>query len=136
MHADHTVCALTRAAHGVGIPMAQDGCPYDNALAESVNGQLEGEYALGEAVHKYNHYRPHGSLAMATPAEVHAHPERFARFDMAWGSSRPRPPRRRPQPKVTMQIRTFANRVNLYPNSINPCKLFLGLAQSPSPKFR
>ena len=93
------VYTLTLAAAGVGISMTQDGCPYDNALAESVNGQLKGEYgldaefadvaaveyALADAIHKYNHYRPHGSLGMATPAAVHADPERFGPFEMAWG---------------------------------------------------
>ncbi len=93
------VYTLTLAAAGVRVSMTQDGCPYDNALAESVNGQLKREYgldgefanveaveyALGEAIAKYNDVRPHGSLAMATPSEVHTHPERFGRFAMAWG---------------------------------------------------
>ena len=96
------VYTITLAAHGASVSMTQDGCPYDNALAESVNGQFKREYgldgefanieavenALGEAIAKYNDVRPHGSLAMATPSEVHAHPERFGRFGrfaMVWG---------------------------------------------------
>lgn len=83
----------------VGISMTESGSPYDNALAESVNGQLKFEYglskvfpnldavrfALGDAVNKYNNHRPHGSLDLATPNEVHAHPNKFRTFEMAWG---------------------------------------------------
>ena len=93
------IYTITLAAAGVRVSMTQAGCPYDNALAESVNGQLKGEYgldgefadlvaveyALGEAIDKYNNYRPHGSLGLATPAEVHARPQGFATFEMAWG---------------------------------------------------
>lgn len=93
------IYTITSAAAGVRISMTQAGCPYDNALAESVNGQLKGEYglggefanlvaveyALGEAIDKYNNYRPHGSLGMATPAAVHACPRGYDTFEMAWG---------------------------------------------------
>ena len=97
------IYTLTLAATGASVSMTQDGCPYDNALAESVNGQLKTEYGLdgefanveavryplGQAVAKYNHRRPHGSLGMATPAAVHAGPEDHERFAMAWGKLPP-----------------------------------------------
>ena len=55
-------------------------------MAESVNGQLKIEYDLDatfddlaharrvvdEVIAKYNHHRPHGSIAYQYPAEYHA----------------------------------------------------------------
>ena len=69
----------------LNLSMSQDGSPYDNALAERMNGILKQEYSLGEsftdyqaacrqvttAVESYNKGRPHLSLAMATPWQVH-----------------------------------------------------------------
>ena len=66
--------------------MTQTGSPYDNALAESVNGQLKGEYnldatftdlaaarqAVDRAIDQYNNHRPHGSIDYRCPAEYHA----------------------------------------------------------------
>ena len=63
----------------------KDHCA-ENALAERVNGILKQEYGLGyvfanaeqarlaveQAIWIYNHKRPHTSLGMRTPAEVHA----------------------------------------------------------------
>ena len=93
------VYVTTLREHGVGVSMTQTGSPYDNALAESVNGQLKSEYgladafadvdavayALGEAVARYNERRPHGALGMRTPREVHACPEHDPAVAMAWG---------------------------------------------------
>lgn len=73
------------AKAGIRSSTTQDGSPYDNALAESVNGQLKVEYdlertfesaaearnAVVAAIQKYNLYRPHGSLGMRKPADVH-----------------------------------------------------------------
>jgi transposase InsO family protein len=66
--------------------MASRGNPYENPLAERVNGILKDEYGLGEtftdlrqakealreAVQLYNERRPHTGLGKATPAMVHA----------------------------------------------------------------
>lgn len=71
--------------HGCRISMTGGGNPYENALAERVNGTLKNEYllaygfnsiaqaryALAEAVRLYNERRPHLSLAYEKPAEVH-----------------------------------------------------------------
>lgn len=71
--------------HGVGISMTQDDSPYDNAIAERVNGILKDEFGLDEvftthdeAVHQvmesiniYNNQRPHISNSMLTPDEMH-----------------------------------------------------------------
>jgi putative transposase len=68
------------------ISMTQDGSPYDNAVAERVNGILKGEMGLyetfdtfqaaskkvDEAVRKYNEIRPHLSCNMETPMHRHA----------------------------------------------------------------
>jgi putative transposase len=73
-------------ARGLSISMTeQDHCA-ENALAERMNGILKSEYGLGQklptqalarkmvdqAVDLYNGRRPHGSLAMRTPALVHS----------------------------------------------------------------
>jgi len=66
--------------------MASRGNPYENPLAERVNGILKNEYGLGdtftdlneakqalrEAVQLYNERRPHNCLQKATPTMVHA----------------------------------------------------------------
>ena len=66
-------------------PSMTDGYDcYQNALAERVNGILKGEFLLyecntmselkqlvDESIYIYNHLRPHSSLNMRTPFEVH-----------------------------------------------------------------
>lgn len=66
--------------------MGQAGYCYDNAMAERVNGILKDEYfldstfkksedaknAVKQAIRKYNEKRPHWSLALQIPAQVHA----------------------------------------------------------------
>lgn len=71
--------------YGLGISMTEvDHCA-ENAQAERVNGILKQEYilndefrstkqarrAVDEAVHLYNQYRPHRSLNLQTPEQVH-----------------------------------------------------------------
>lgn len=69
----------------IKISMAEKGNPYENAVAERVNGILKIEYMLDEtfntqedasravdqAVWLYNNLRPHLSLGYLTPEEVH-----------------------------------------------------------------
>jgi len=61
--------------------MTQSGSPYDNAIAERINGILKAEFGLGQtfesyaravepvckAVARYNNVRPHISCGMLTP---------------------------------------------------------------------
>ena len=75
-------------ANGFRISTTQNGSPYENALAESVNGQLKVEYdldrhfateaearaAVDAAIEMYNVHRPHGSLKYLKPSEVHYAP--------------------------------------------------------------
>jgi len=71
--------------HGGSVSMTEENHCAENANAERLNGILKQEYALGaefrtraqaraaarEAVALYNNDRPHLSLLMQTPAEVH-----------------------------------------------------------------
>ena len=70
---------------GIKISMGEAGNCYDNAMAERVNGILKDEYLLdaefidieharqvaSQAIYLYNHKRPHWSLGLKKPAEVH-----------------------------------------------------------------
>ncbi|MEM6771333.1 MAG: IS3 family transposase [Bacteroidota bacterium] len=69
----------------ISISVTQSGSPYDNPMAESVNGQLKVELGLDEtfadyatayaacsqAILAYNTVRPHGSIDYLTPSEAH-----------------------------------------------------------------
>ncbi len=69
----------------VEISMTENGDPYENAVAERINGILKHEYELCEtysdyqtaleavkiAIYKYNNIRPHRSVNMMTPIEAH-----------------------------------------------------------------
>lgn len=71
--------------HHLQISMTQDGSPYDNAVAERINGILKDEFGLDEifddipqvqkqvqeAVAIYNRQRPHLSNHYLTPEEMH-----------------------------------------------------------------
>ncbi len=73
------------ASRGLKVSMTEILHCYENAKAERLNGILKQEYeldqtfrtkaharkALAQAVHLYNHCRPHGELALQYPAEVH-----------------------------------------------------------------
>lgn len=67
------------------ISMTQNGDPYENALAERVNGILKQEWnldqtfdtfeqaqkAIQNAIYHYNHSRPHASCNYLTPVQTH-----------------------------------------------------------------
>ena len=69
----------------ISISMTQDGNPYDNAVAERINGILKDEFGLDQvlsdikevqkqidqSVGLYNSYRPHLSCNMLTPQQMH-----------------------------------------------------------------
>lgn len=71
--------------HQCSISMTQNGDPYENALAERVNGILKQEWHLDQtfdsfdqaqqlidrAIYNYNHSRPHASCDYLTPAKAH-----------------------------------------------------------------
>ena len=72
--------------HQIRISMTQSGSPYDNAIAERVNGILKNEYGLNQtqssfaqaeqaihrAIYLYNCQRPHFSCELKTPQHTHA----------------------------------------------------------------
>jgi len=69
----------------IKVSMASKGNCYENAQAERLNGILKQEYGLGQtikskaqakrickqAIDLYNNRRPHWSLQLATPMQVH-----------------------------------------------------------------
>jgi putative transposase len=73
--------------YNIRISMTENGDPYENAIAERVNGILKGEFALektffsieqaiiatDEAINAYNYKRPHASCDYLTPADAHEH---------------------------------------------------------------
>jgi transposase InsO family protein len=72
--------------NGIKISMGESGNPYDNAIAERVNGILKTEFylnaefvnfqtalsAVEEAINIYNNLRPHMSIGYLTPTEKYA----------------------------------------------------------------
>ena len=72
-------------SHHIAISMTQNGDPYENAMAERVNGILKDEFNLGgtfksisevhvlldKAIRNYNELRPRFSLNLLTPERVH-----------------------------------------------------------------
>lgn len=70
---------------GIQISMTEKGDPYENAIAERINGILKGDFlldrtfasftdarqAVDNAVEKYNHIRPHDSCDKLTPVQAH-----------------------------------------------------------------
>ena len=75
----------TLQQRSITISMTEDGSPYDNAIAERVNGILKDEYGLDEtfdsedqlklqvqqSILSYNNKRPHESNHLLTPCEMH-----------------------------------------------------------------
>ncbi|MFK7934445.1 MAG: IS3 family transposase [Saprospiraceae bacterium] len=74
----------------ISISVTQDGSPYDNAVAERINGILKSEFGLDEtlsnlqqvqhvmkkATQIYNDQRPHWSNQLLTPNQMHAQQSR------------------------------------------------------------
>ena len=71
--------------HGIAISMTENGDPYENALAERVNGIIKNEFNLGQsnqgfietskrvqqAIKAYNEIRLHASCDYLTPEKAH-----------------------------------------------------------------
>ncbi len=69
----------------IAISMTQSGSPYDNALAERVNGTIKNDFfpkkvyqnykeakkAIDRTIYVYNQIRPHDSLDLFTPQQAH-----------------------------------------------------------------
>ena len=75
----------TLQQNSIAISMTEDGSPYDNAIAERVNGILKDEFCLDQvfdnrsqlelqvkqSIYSYNHKRPHCSNHLLTPSKMH-----------------------------------------------------------------
>jgi putative transposase len=73
--------------NNLAISMTENGSPYENALAQRVNGILKEEFnlyssAVGfeqtcqlieQSIHAYNNLRPHASCDYLTPQQAHQH---------------------------------------------------------------
>lgn len=71
--------------NSIAISMTENGDPYENAIAERVNGILKSEFKIDDrlagfeevvsrivtSIHAYNHLRPHASCNYLTPLEAH-----------------------------------------------------------------
>jgi transposase InsO family protein len=78
----YTSCLIQ---NGITISMTENGDPYENAIAERVNGILKDEFGLSDrmkdifdaelqtdqSIITYNNHRPHLSCSMLTPAQMH-----------------------------------------------------------------
>jgi putative transposase len=73
------------AENNISISMTENGSPYDNAVAERINGILKDEFGLSEqldnhseallqvkeSIYAYNFLRPHLSCDLLTPEKMH-----------------------------------------------------------------
>jgi putative transposase len=85
----------------IAISMTEKGDPYENALAERVNGILKAEFGLDRkfesfqqaysavayAIHIYNTLRPHASINYLTPNQAH---EQNGQLSTRWKSRKQR----------------------------------------------
>jgi putative transposase len=83
------VAVLTQ--NKIGISMTENGDPYENALAERVNGIIKNEFNLhtsqlgfeqtatriNNCVQAYNQIRPHSSCDYLTPSTAHQNEQQF-----------------------------------------------------------
>ncbi|SEI70135.1 Transposase InsO and inactivated derivatives [Dyadobacter koreensis] len=83
----------------IAISMTQNGSPYDNALAERVNGIIKNEFypkrvyqnhkeaskAISRIIQIYNGKRPHASVDYLTPEQAH---EREGQLSKRWKTYR------------------------------------------------
>jgi transposase InsO family protein len=85
----------------IAISMTEKGDPYENALAERVNGILKAEFGLGgrfdnfqqayakvaHSIEVYNNLRPHASIDYLTPMQAHL---RQGQIPARWKSKKQR----------------------------------------------
>jgi len=115
--------------HEVGISMAERGGPYENALAERVNGILKVEFGLyggqsgfeetykriTRSIKDYNEFRPHSSCNYLTPHEAHKNVGLLKKFCKNYSPENDGPERAaaaspKERAKLTMNLFDFAAR--------------------------
>jgi transposase InsO family protein len=116
--------------HSIAISMTQNGDPYENAMAERLNGILKQEWKLDQtfssfdeakksvdqAVHHYNHSRPHASCNYLTPAQAHI---QTGHIPKRWKA----PSRKNTTPTIPDFLYVKSNQ-----DFIQPCKVEPGLS--------
>ena len=93
--------------HGIDISMTECGDPYENALAERMNGIIKGEFNLyssslsfeqtyqkvRDSIKTYNELRPHGSCNYLTPCRAHEQStvlqKRWKSYQSKWQKEKP-----------------------------------------------
>jgi len=111
--------------HGIKISMTENGDPYENAIAERVNGILKTEWlydmnlhnyseakaAVDEVIRIYNSERPHSSIEMLTPDQAH---ELTGKLHRLWKSYK-KDSRKEDNPEIVIENKKpVKNFVNLY----------------------
>jgi len=111
--------------HGIKISMTENGDPYENAIAERVNGILKTEWlydmnlhnyseakaAVVEVIRIYNSERPHSSIEMLTPDQAH---ELTGKLNRLWKSYK-KDCRKEDNPEIVIENKKpVKNFVNLY----------------------
>jgi len=94
-------------AEQISISMTERGDPYENALAERMNGILKGEFNLyssssnfeqtyqkiAGSIKAYNELRPHGSCDYLTPSQAHQQgnvlKKRWKSYQSKWQKGKP-----------------------------------------------
>ena len=95
------------SAEQISISMTERGDPYENALAERMNGILKGEFNLyssssnfeqtygkiTSSINAYNGLRPHGSCDYLTPSQAHQQgnvlKKRWKSYQSKWQKEKP-----------------------------------------------
>ena len=91
-YCSHQYVSLLHQNH-IGISMTQNGDPYENALAERINGIIKTEFNLHssqlgfeqtynqikKSIKAYNEIRPHASCDYLTPEQAHLQSEYLAK---------------------------------------------------------
>lgn len=89
--------------HYIKISMTENGDPYENAIAERVNGILKTEWlydmklkdyddtkkAVKSIIGIYNNERPHSSIEMLTPTQAHQMTGVLKKFWKSYSKKRP-----------------------------------------------
>jgi hypothetical protein len=137
---------------GIAISMTENGDPYENALAERVNGIVKEKFNLYtsqltfeqtaqkvlDSITAYNEIRPPGSCDNLTPNQAH---QTLTPMKKRWKSyprletrpaARPLPSKSKERPLVYGQDKTLNLVPNAkYPLENNPVQLILGFIHSP-----
>ncbi len=115
--------------HGIKISMTENGDPYENAIAERVNGILKTEWlydmrlknyteakeAIEQIIKIYNTERLHSSIEMLTPDQAHKLNGKLLRLWKSYKSNKYNDPKKTPEETIIKTEKPVKNNfVNLY----------------------